>query len=315
MKFPEPVSIAWIADLVGAEISGDAQASAGGINEIHKVEPGDLCFVDHPKYYAKCLNSAASFVIINQAVEDTNGKTLLICQQPFEAYLKIVEHFRPQRNQDRMISESAVIGSNTLIMPGVFIGHHVQIGNNCIIHPHVTIYDHCIIGNDVVIHAGTTIGADAFYYNSQRSRSQWYKKMKSCGRVMIEDGVEIGANTCIDKGVTHDTRIGEGTKIDNLVQIGHDVVIGKNCIIAAQVGIAGATTVGNGVNLWGQVGVNKTITIGDGANVLGQSGVTASIEGGKSYWGVPIEEAMHKRREQVWIKRIPEIWEKVKDLK
>jgi UDP-3-O-[3-hydroxymyristoyl] glucosamine N-acyltransferase len=314
MKFPQPVSTQWIASLIGAELIGDEKAMATGINEIHKVEPGDLCFVDHPKYYDTCLKSDASFIIINKAVENNYGKTLLVCEQPFEAYLKIVEHFRPFVPAQSMISDTAVIGQNSIIMPGVFIGHHVVIGRNCIIHPHVTIYDHTIIGNNVIVHAGTTLGADAFYYNSKRDRDAWYKKMKSCGRVILENDVEIGANTCIDKGVTHDTIIGQGTKIDNLVQVGHDVVIGKNCIIAAQVGIAGATTIGNGVNLWGQVGVSKTLTIGDGANILAQSGVPSSLEGGKVYWGTPVVEASLKRKELVWIKRIPEIWEKVKNL-
>jgi len=314
MKFPQPVSTQWIASLIGAELIGDEKSMATGINEIHKVEPGDLCFVDHPKYYDTCLKSDASFIIINKAVENSYGKTLLVCEQPFEAYLKIVEHFRPFVPAQSMISDTAVIGHDSIIMPGVFIGHQVVIGRNCIIHPHVTIYDHTIIGDNVIVHAGATLGADAFYYNSKRDRDVWYKKMKRCGRVILENDVEIGANCCIDKGVTHDTTIGQGTKLDNLVQIGHDVVIGKNCIIAAQVGIAGATTIGNGVNLWGQVGVSKTLTIGDGANILAQAGVPSSIEGGKTYWGTPVVEASVKRKELVWIKRIPEIWEKVKNL-
>jgi UDP-3-O-[3-hydroxymyristoyl] glucosamine N-acyltransferase len=314
MKFPQPVSVQWIASLIHASVVGDANAQATGINEIHKVEAGDLCFVDHPKYYDTCLKSAASFIIINKEVEERYGKTLLVCEQPFEAYLKIVEHFRPFVPATGMISETALIGENSIISPGVFIGHHVTIGKNCVIHPHVTIYDHTVIGDNVIVHAGTTLGADAFYYNSKRDRAVWYKKMKSCGRVILEDDVEIGANCCIDKGVTHDTIVGQGTKIDNLVQVGHDVVIGRNCIIAAQVGIAGATTIGNGVNLWGQVGVSKTLTIGDGASVLAQSGVPSSLAGGKTYFGYPAEEAGIKRRELVWIKRIPEIWEKVKNL-
>jgi UDP-3-O-[3-hydroxymyristoyl] glucosamine N-acyltransferase len=135
--------------------------------------------------------------------------------------------------------------------------------------------------------------------------------MDSCGRVVIEDDVEIGANCTIDRGVTHDTIIRKGTKIDNLVQIGHDVVIGRNCLIASQVGIAGATTIEDEVILWGQVGVNKTIQIGKGAVVMGQTGVTNNLEGGKVYMGYPAEEAMIKRREIVWIKRIPQIWEKL----
>lgn len=315
MKFPQPLSIERIANMIGAEVVGDNQAMATGLNEIHKVETGDLCFVDHPKYYDTCLKSAASFIIINQGLTETYGKTLLVCEQPFEAYLTIANHFRPFEPASKMICDTATIGKNTVIMPGVFIGHHVVVGHNCIIHPHVTIYDHTIIGDNVVIHAGTTIGADAFYYNSKRDRPVWYKKMKSCGRVVIANDVEIGANCCIDKGVTHDTIIGAGTKLDNLIQIGHDVVIGTNCIIASQVGIAGATTVGNGVNLWGQVGVNKTIHIGDGANVLGQAGVTASIEGNKTYWGTPAVDAKLKRKELVWMGRIPALWQQVMESK
>jgi UDP-3-O-[3-hydroxymyristoyl] glucosamine N-acyltransferase len=311
MKFNTPVAISEIALLIGAQVVGDESQKASGINEIHKVEAGDLCFVDHPKYYDKCLSSAASFIIINSTVAETKGKTLLVCEQPFEAYLTIVNRYRPFEPATHMISASASIGAGTILMAGVFIGNHVTIGENCIIHPHVSIYDHCIIGNNVVIHSGAVLGADAFYYNTKKNRDIWYKKMQSCGRVIVEDEVEIGANTCVDRGVTHDTIIGQGSKLDNLVQVGHDVVIGRNCILAAQVGIAGATTIGNGVSLWGQVGVSKTLTIGDNAQVLAQSGIPSSIEGGKIYWGTPVEEAGIKRRELVWIKRIPELWKKV----
>jgi UDP-3-O-[3-hydroxymyristoyl] glucosamine N-acyltransferase len=314
MNFPTPVTVQWIADLIHARVVGNSEALVKGINEIHKVESGDLAFVDHPKYYEKCLKSAASFIIIDKEVEDTFGKTLLVCEQPFEAYLSIVRHFRPFEKQGLMISPAATIGEGTIIMPGSFIGHHARIGNNCIIHPNVTIYPHCIIGNNVVIHSGAVLGADAFYYNTKKNRDVWYKKMESCGNVVIEDDVEIGANTCIDRGVTHDTRIMQGTKLDNLVQIGHDVVVGRNCIVASQVGIAGATTIGNGVSLWGQVGVSKTLTIGDNVQVYAQSGVPSSLEGGKVYFGSPAEEAGIKRREIVWIKRIPEMWEKLKSL-
>jgi UDP-3-O-[3-hydroxymyristoyl] glucosamine N-acyltransferase len=314
MTFPSPVTVQWVADLIEARVIGDASALVIGINEIHKVETGDLCFVDHPKYYDKCLKSPASFIIIDQEVADRMGKTLLVCSQPFEAYLRLVKYFRPFAAPDRMISATAAIGEDTVVMPGVFIGDHVSIGKRCIIYPNVTIYDHCVIGDDVVIHAGSVLGADAFYYNGKKDREVWYRKMLSCGRVILENHVDIGANCCIDKGVTHDTVIGQGTKIDNLVQVGHDVVIGKNCIIAAQVGIAGATTIGNGVNIWGQAGISKTLHIGDGANILAQSGVPGDLEGGKSYWGSPVVDAGMKKRELVFLKRLPEIWEKVKNL-
>ena len=315
MQFPSPVSIKWIAEFIHADLVGNTTANATGINEIHKVENGDLVFVDHPKYYDKCINSAASFIIINKQVTIPEGKTLLIVGNPFEAYCKIVNHFRPFEPAKKMISDSAIIGENTFIYPNVFIGHHVSIGKNCIIYPNVTVMDNCSIGDNVIIQAGTVIGSNAFYYNTKKDRELWYKQMPSCGRVIIEDNVEIGAGCTIDRGVSHDTLIGRGTKMDNLIQIGHDTVIGKNCLFASQVGIAGATTIEDGVVLWGQVGVSKTLTIGANAVVMAQSGVPFSLEGGKMYFGSPVEDAVTKKRELIWIKRIPEIWEKLKALK
>ena len=312
MKFPAPVSLQWLATFLNAELLGNTTAFADGINEIHKVEKGDLVFVDHPKYYDKCLQSDASFIIINHSeVNIPEGKALLVTNEPFEAYLKIVEHFRPAPLYTTSVSPTASIGEGSNIMPNVFIGNHVTIGKNCVIHPNVTILDYSIIGDNVVIQSGTVIGSDAFYYNSKKNREVWFKRMKSCGNVVIEDNVEIGANCTIDRGVTHETRIGKGTIIDNLVHLGHEVVIGKNCLLAAQVGIAGATTLEDGVTLWGQVGVSKTLTIGANAVVLAQSGVPSSLKGNTTYFGYPAEEASIKRRELVWVKRIPELWKKV----
>lgn len=311
MQFPAPVALTWLAELIDARLVGNAAAAATGINEIHKVEPGDLVFVDHPKYYEKCLNSAASFIIINKETRIPEGKALLITDNPFEAYCKIVAHFRPFVPATKNISDTAVIGDGTYIAPGVFIGEQVQIGKDCIIQPNVTILDHSIIGDRVIIQSGTVIGSDAFYYNTKKDRAVWYKKMPSCGRVIIEDDAEIGAGCTIDRGVSHDTRIGQGTKMDNQIHIGHDSVIGKNCLFAAQVGIAGAVEIKDGVTLWGQVGVSKTLTIGANAVVLAQSGVPGDLEGNKIYFGSPTEDAGTKKRELVWIKRIPEIWEKV----
>ncbi len=315
MKFPSPVTVQWMADFLGAELIGNKNGQATGINEIHKVESGDLVFVDHPKYYDTCIKSAATFIIINKVVDCPEGKALLVVEQPFEAYLKIVKHFRPFEPAAKLISDSAVTGEGTYIYPNAFIGHHVIIGKHCMIHPNVTILDHCVIGDNVIVQAGTVIGSDAFYYNTKKDRALWYKKMESCGRVIIEDDVEIGAGCTIDRGVTHDTVIGSGTKIDNLVHIGHDSVIGKNCLFAGQVGIAGAVTIGNGVILWGQVGVSKTLSIGDNAIVFAQSGVPYDLQSDKTYFGSPAVPAKDKIRELVWLKRIPEIWEKVKNMK
>jgi UDP-3-O-[3-hydroxymyristoyl] glucosamine N-acyltransferase len=311
MRFGKPVPVTTIAQLIGAEVVGNEKGNATGINEIHKVEEGDLVFVDHPKYYDVCTNSAASFIIINKKTDCPDGKALLIVDEPFEAYLKIVNFYRPFTPSMKMISDTATVDEGTIIMPGAYIGNHVTVGKNCIIYPNVTILDYCIIGDNVIIQAGTVIGSDAFYYNKKTNRDIHYKKMTSSGRVLIENDVEIGANCSIDRGVSHDTIIGAGTKMDNLIHIGHDTVIGKNCLFAGQVGIAGATTIEDNVILWGQVGVSKTLTIGKDAIVYAQSGVKDSIAGGKVYFGSPVEDAREKMKEFVWIKRIPQLWEKV----
>ena len=311
MRFERPVPVTEIAQLIKAEIIGETEGAAMGINEIHKVEEGDLVFVDHPKYFQKCIQSPATFIIINQKTEFPPHKALLLVDEPFEAYLKIVEHFRPFQPLQKILSETAIVGEGTIVMPGTVIGNHVTIGKQSVIYPNVVIMDHCAIGDNVIIQAGTVVGSDAFYYNKKTNRDVHYKKMTSCGRVIIENDVEVGANCTIDRGVSGDTIIGAGTKLDNMVHIGHDTVVGKNCLFAAQVAIAGATTIEDGVILWGQVGVNKTLTIGKNAEVYAQSGVGSTLEGGKKYFGSPVEDAMQKKKELVWIKRIPQLWDKV----
>ena len=311
MQFPSPVSVQWIASFINAELIGNVDGEATGINEINNVGVGDLVFVDHPKYYNKCFNSAASFIIINKTVEVPDGKTLLLVDNPFEGYLKIVQHFSPFVPSLKAISDSAVIGEGSVVMPNCFVGNNVSIGKNCIIHPNVSIYDGCIIGDNVEIHSGTTIGSDAFYFNTKKNKELWYKKMDSCGIVVIEDNVEIGANCTIDRGVSAVTKIGKGTKFDNLIHIGHDTVIGKNCLFAAQVVVAGCVIIKDGVTLWGQVVVNKTLTIGENAVLLARTAVGSSLEGNKTYWGAPAQDARLAKRELVWIKRIPQLWEKV----
>ncbi len=311
MQFPSPVAVQWLAEFIGAKIIGNDKGSATGINELHKVEPGDVVFVDHPKYYEKCISSAATFIIINKETSVPDGKALLLVDNPFGAYSKIVQYFRPFEPSSRMISDSAMIGEGTFIYPSAFIGNHVVIGKNCIIHPNVSIMDHCVVGDNVHIFPGTVIGGDAFYYNTKKDRELWYQQMPSCGRVVIDDYVEIGCNCTIDRGVSHDTRIGSGTKLDNLIHIGHDTVIGKNCLFAACVAIAGAVTIEDGVTMWGNVVVNKTLTIGANAVLLARSGVGGSLEGNKTYWGAPAQDAGVAKRELVWIKRIPELWAKV----
>jgi UDP-3-O-[3-hydroxymyristoyl] glucosamine N-acyltransferase len=309
MKLLPPKKLSFLAELTGLTVIGDGSMQVTGINEIHRVENGDLTFVDHPKYYDKALNSAATFIIINKDVVAPPGKALLISEDPFRDYVFLCKYFMPFESSSQNIHPSAEIGTGTVIQPNVSIGPHVKIGNNCLIHSGVVIYDHTQIGNNVVIHANTVLGSDAFYF---KRRTDFYDKMHSCGRVVILDDVEIGASCTIDRGVSSDTIIGKGTKMDNQIHVGHDTIIGSNCLFAAQVGIAGCVIIEDDVILWGQVGVQKDLTIGAGAVVLGQSGIPKSLAGGKTYFGSPTQEAREKMKELALIKRLPEIVEKLK---
>ncbi len=316
MHLPQPVPVTWLADFLSARLLGNDQQLATGLNEIHKVQPGDVSFVDHPKYYDRSIHSAATVIIIDQAVETfPEGKTLLVCADPFSAYVKLVKHFRPFTPASQLVADTALIGEGTQIQPGVFVGNRVRIGTDCLLHPGVVIYDDAVIGDRVIIGANTVVGSDAFYFKRRKDREVQYDKLESCGRVIIEPDVEIGSGCTIDRGVSGDTIIGQGTKIDNAVHIGHGVVIGKNCLIAAQVGIAGKTILEDEVTLWGQVGVNKDLTIGKGAVVLAQSGVPGSLESGKTYFGSPVGEARSKQRELAYVKQIPDILKTLRELK
>lgn len=301
MKFNQPQTLKNIAELINVSYVGNDDFIITGINEIHVVEKGDIVFVDHPKYYNKALNSAATTILINKEVECPVGKSLLISDDPFRDFNTITKHFNPFIKSKESISDSAIIGEGTVVQPNVFIGNNVTIGKNCIIHPNVTIYDNCIIGNNVTIHANTVLGADAFYY---KNRPSGFDKLISGGKVVIEDHVDLGASCTIDRGVTGNTTIKEGTKIDNQVHVGHDTVIGKKCLIASQTGIAGCVVIEDEVTLWGQVGTNSGITIGKGAVILGQTGVTKSVEGGKTYFGTPVSESREKLKELAGIKQI-----------
>lgn len=311
MDLSSNFSVSEICSFLGAELIGGTVNEISGINEIHKVRTGDLTFVDFHKYYQPALESAASVILINERLDVPSDKTLIYSDDPFRDYNKLVLRFSSFKKSEKNISDSAVVGKGTVIMPGVFLGHDVTIGKNCIIHPNVVIYDGCQIDDNVIIHANTTIGGDAFYFKTRAERDLKFDKLETCGTVHIEEGVEIGSNCTIDKGVSGVTRIGAGSKLDNSIHIGHGVEIGKNCLFAAQVGIAGKTIVGDDVILWGQVGVSKDLHIGDGAIVYAQSGVKDSIDGGKVYFGSPVMDAKTKMRELAYLKRLPEIWAKV----
>lgn len=308
MKFPTTFSLKQIAEIISCEYIGDENFPVLGMNEIHVVEHGDIVFVDHPKYYDKALKSKATIVLINKKVACPEGKALLISDDPFRAFNTLTTFFQPFMPSGTTISKTAEIGKNTIIQPNTFIGNKVKIGDNCTIHSNVSIYDHCVIGNNVTIHAGSVLGADAFYY---KKRPEGFDKLISGGRVVLKDNVDIGALCTIDRGVTGDTTIGFGSKLDNQVHVGHDTVIGEKCLIASQTGIAGCVIIEDEVTLWGQVGTNSGITIGKNAVIMGQTGVTKSVAGGKSYFGTPIEESREKLKQLAYIKKIPEIIKKL----
>lgn len=312
MKFPFPHSLKQIAQLINCDFVGAEDFSVLGMNEIHVVEAGDIVFVDHPKYYEKALHSAATVILINKEVECPEGKALLVSDDPFRDFNKLTDYFKPFKIATNAISDSAVIGVNSIIQPNTFIGHNVVIGENCIIHSNVSIYDDAVIGNHVTIHSGTVLGANAFYY---KKRPEGYDRLKSCGRVVIEDYVDIGANCTIDRGVTGDTTIKEGSKLDNQIQIGHDTVIGKKCLIASQVGIAGCVVVEDEVTIWGQVGCTSGVTIGTKAVLHAQSGISKSLEANKTYWGTPAQDARAEMKEMANVKQIPQILQFIKTKK
>ncbi len=310
MRFPIVYTLKQIASIIECEYVGDDNFEVLGMNEIHVVQAGEIVFVDHPKYYDKALKSKASVILINKKVDCPDGKALILSDDPFRDFNRLTRFFQPFKSAQDSISPSATIGQNTIIQPNTFVGNNVVIGKDCTIHSNVSIYDNCIIGNHVIIHAGTVLGSDAFYY---KKRPEGFDKLLSGGRVVIQDHVEIGALCTIDKGVTGDTTIMKGTKLDNQVHVGHDTVIGEGCLIASQTGIAGCVIIEDGVTLWGQVGTNSGITIGKNAIIMGQTGVTKSVAGGKSYFGTPIEESREKLKQLAYIKKIPSILKRLEE--
>lgn len=311
MKFSRTYTLNEVSQIINSEFVGDSDFPVEGLNEIHVVEPGDVVFVDHPKYYDKALQSAATVILINKKVDCPEGKALLVSDDPFRDFNILATHFRPFKRANQSIASDAEIGEHSIIQPNVFIGNNVSIGAHCLIHPNVTIYDNCIIGDHVIIHAGSVIGCDGFYF---QKRADGYNKLESVGRVIIEDRVEIGASCTIDKGVTGDTKIGRGTKLDSQVQVAHDTVIGKNCLIASQVGIAGCNIIEDEVTIWGQVGMKSGLRIGKGVEIYAQSGIAFDLEPGKVYFGSPAVEARDKFREIAMLRSLPKTLEKLKKL-
>ena len=310
MKFTTPIPVRELAERLNArQIIGDNTLEATGINEIHKVQPGDVAFSDVKKYFAKTLNSAATVLLFNEAVECPSGKVILVVENPFEAYDSLVRAYRPFEPLTSAVSHRAIIDPTAMIEPGAIIAAHVQIGAHSYIQANAYLGEYTEIGDHVIIGPGAIIGSDAFYFKKRPDGS--FQKWRSGGRVVIHDHVDIGAGCTINKGVSGDTIIGEGSKLDCQIHVGHGAVIGKNCLLAAQVGIGGKTIVGDNVVMYGQAGVAQAITIGDGALISAKAGVSKSLEGGKSYFGIPAAEAHEKYRELAALRQLPELLKKL----
>ena len=315
MKLPSPISINELLDIIQTDITvkGDSSNVIYGINEIHSVNVGDLSFVDNEKYYDRMLRSKATVILINKDTECPAGKTLLVTNDPLQAYLKAVRHYISFHPQAEMIHPSAKIGEGTIIQPGTFIGENVVIGKNCLIHSNVSIYADSVIGDNVIIQSGCVIGADACYF--QRRPDGWLK-LDSCGRTVIGNDVEMGCLVCVDRGVSGDTTIGDGCKFDNFVQIGHDTIVGKRCLFGAQSAIAGCTVLGDECVIWAKSVVNKDLHIANRTIIYALSAVDKSVtEEGQTLFGMPAIEANKKWREMVYHRQLPNLFEEVKQLK
>lgn len=306
MKFPQPIPVRELAQRLNARlVIGDDTLSASGINEIHKVEPGDIAFSDVKKYFEKTLRSAATVILLNEPAECPPGKVILVVENPFEAYDSLVRAHRPFEPLIVPVSHWADIHPTTIIEPGVVVAANVRIGAHCYIQANTYIGEYTYIGDYVNIGPNSIIGSDAFYFKKMADGS--YQKWRSGGRVVIEDHVDIGAGCTINKGVSGDTVIGAGSKLDCQIHVGHGAVIGKNCLLAAQVGIGGKTIIEDNVVLYGQVGVAQAIRIGKGAMVSAKAGVSKSLEGGKAYFGIPADDAREKYRELAALRQLPEL--------
>jgi UDP-3-O-[3-hydroxymyristoyl] glucosamine N-acyltransferase len=308
MQFPQPLAVQFLAERFNAELIGDATLLATGINEIHKVKAGDIAFSDVKKYFEKTLSSAATILLLNEPAECPPGKAILVVPNPFEVYNTLIKEYRPFEPLTTPVHHQAQVHPSAILEPGVILANHVVIGENTYIQANTYIAEYSYIGANVVIGPNCNIGVDAFYF--KKHPDSRFEPWRSGGRVIIEDHVHIGAGCTISKGVSGDTVIGEGSKLDCQIHIGHGAVIGKNCLFAAQVGIGGKTIIEDRVVLYGQVGVAQALHIGADAIVLAKSGVSKSLPGGKAYFGIPAEEVREKYRELAALRQLPELIKK-----
>ncbi len=329
-----------IALLVSGTIEGSPETTVTSFGKIEEATAGQLSFLANPKYEEYLYSTKASLIIVNENLQLQKNitATLVRVKDAYSAFATLLTTYQNLKAQQKKgietpshiassatlgtdvyigafayIGEKVTIGNNTKIFPGVYIAENVRIGNNTTVHAGVKIYEDCVIGNDVIIHAGTVIGSDGFGFAPQPDGS--YQKVPQIGNVIIEDQVEIGANTTIDRATMGSTIIKKGVKLDNLIQIAHNVEIGSQTVIAAQTGISGSTKLGQKIMIGGQAGIAGHLNIADGVKIAGGAGVTKNLDGeGKSYAGFPAEEAKQSLKTQVYTRQLPELEKRVKEL-
>lgn len=329
-----------IALIINGQIEGDANAAVASFGKIEDAQQGQLTFLANPKYEDYLYSTKASVVIINDnfTPRQAINATLIRVPDAYTAFATLLAKYQEIIMQQQLsgiqqpsyiastathgenvfigafayVGENVRVGNNSKIYPNVFIGDNVTIGENCIIHPGAKIYHDCVVGNRVNIHAGTVVGSDGFGFAPQADGS--FIKVPQLGNVVIEDDVEIGANTTIDRATIGSTLIKSGAKLDNLIQIGHNAEVGNSTVIAAQAGISGSTKIGNGVMIGGQAGVVGHIQIGDGARINAQSGVSKSLDAGKTVTGSPAHDYTAALRSQAMTRKLPELEKRVKEL-
>ena len=324
-----------LADRLGCRLEGDGDVEIVRVAGIEEAQPGDLTFLANPKYESALVRTRASAVLLRDGAAAAPC-AMLRTPDPYLAFARAVGLFAPPWRPPAgvhplaavaadaqlgrnvavgafvVVGEGVTIGDNTVVLPNVTIGTGARIGDDCLIHSNVAIRERVIIGNRVVLQNGVVIGSDG--YGFVRRGDGTHEKIPQVASVVIEDDVELGANTTVDRPAVGETRICQGTKIDNLVQIGHGVSVGRNVLMAAQVGIAGSTDVQDDVIFGGQVGVGGHLTIGRGAVAVGQSGVTKSLRQGAMVAGYPAIDSHEWRRASVLFKRLPELKRRIEEL-
>jgi UDP-3-O-[3-hydroxymyristoyl] glucosamine N-acyltransferase len=324
-----------LADIVGGEVDGDGSVEIRGVAGIREADAGEITFVANPKYEEFVATTSASAVIAQEHIEST--KPVIRIENPYFAYLKVLNLFAEDTGASyaRGVHETAVIdpgaeigsdvcigpfchigrraivGDGTTILCGTYVGDDVVIGAGCLFYANVTVREGSVIGNHVILQPGAVIGADGFGFAKDGST---HHKVPQIGRVVLEDDVEIGANSCVDRATTGETRVKKGTKVDNLVQIAHNVLVSEDCVIAAQAGISGSTELGRGVVLAGQAGLVGHIKLGDGAVVGAQGGVTKNVPADTVVSGYPAREHSLARRLWAHTNQLPSLVKRVREL-